>query len=471
MSWAIALTIIEVAWVLAIAGWILLEKRSPTATLAWIFGLAWLPIVGVGVYLLLGPRRLERKKLKVLQARELVGRTALDFSELDDRNLEHLKPLMRLATRLDGMPPMAASGLTLYASGDETYAALVAAIGAAKHHVHCEYYIFRDDDVGQRVLAALMERAKAGVEVRLLVDALGSSLSSGTRARLLQAGVKFWRFNPAFAGRLRRRVVNFRTHRKIVVVDGLVGFTGGLNVTDDHSERVRGPKAWRDTHLRLEGEIVHGLQRTFLENWIFASNERANLERLPEFFPPCSKGPHLAQVIASGPDTPNRAIWAYYAAAIGLARKSVWLTTPYFVPDETLLAALSLAASRGVDVHLVLPKVTDARMVDLAGASFHDTLLKAGVRIHLFGPPMLHAKTAVIDGELGIVGTANFDDRSMRLNFEVMVACYGGPIVEQLRALFERDREGSKLKLRLEDRKSLRVRLLQSAARLFAPQL
>lgn len=462
---------VEVLWVLALSGWLLLEKRSPTATLAWIFGLAWLPLLGVPVYLVLGPRRLQRKKLRLLKARELVARSALDLTELSARARDHLAPLMRLATRLDGLPPMRATALRVLDGGDETYAAIEEAIRGARRHVHCEYYIFRDDQTGQRLLAALMDTARRGVEVRLLVDGLGSRLSRATRRALAAAGVKFAWFNPLLMARLPKGIVNFRTHRKIVVIDGVVGFTGGINVTDDHSAQVRGAQAWRDTHLEVRGEAVQGLQRTFLENWVFASREALGPARFADLFPACDKGEHLVQVLASGPDSPNRAIWAYYVAAIGMARRTVWLTTPYLVPDEALLAALCLAAGRGVDVQLVVPRKTDAPMVDLAGASFHDALLQAGVRIHMFGPPMVHAKTAVIDGELALVGTANLDDRSMRLNFEVLVACYGGPVVARLEALFQRDREGSRLKLSLEDRKSVGSRLLQSFARLFAPQL
>ncbi|MEW5740940.1 MAG: cardiolipin synthase [Myxococcota bacterium] len=459
---------LEFVWVVGAALWIVLEKRSPTATLAWIFGLALLPVVGIVVYLWLGPRRLDRKKSRLLKARVTVGHTTEEIA--DAHKLPDAEPLMRLATRLDGMPPMHAHSVRVFGEGDEVYDAIEAAIRAAKHHVHLEYYIFRDDAAGQRLIAALVDRAKAGVEVRLCFDAVGSSISRASMRAMRAAGVRLAPFNPAFSGRLGQRIFNFRTHRKIVVVDGRVGFTGGVNVTDDHSAKARGKQAWRDTHLEVVGEAVQGLQRTFLENWTFASGEKKTGAELDPYFPPGEEAPHLVQIVASGPDDNARAIEALYLAAIGTARRRVWLTTPYFVPNESLLSAICLAGLRGVDVQLVLPTKTDSKMVDLASASFHDPLLRAGVRIHLYLPRMLHAKTAVID-DLGIVGTANLDDRSLKLNFEVIAACYGGPVVQRLSELFEADKEKCRLKMRLEDKAPLHRRFAQSFARLLAPQL
>jgi cardiolipin synthase A/B len=469
MHWMWALTLLEVAWVLGTSVFILLEKRSPTATLAWIFALALLPIVGALVYLLMGPRRLDRKRVKLLTARATVGRAEAETNGLEVPDDQ--RSLMRVGSTLCGVSPMHAHGLTIFCDGDSTYDAIAAAIASATHHVHLEYYIFRDDAVGLRLMRALMERASAGVEVRLLFDAVGSQLSAQSCALLRAAGVKLAAFNPAFTRRISQRIYNFRTHRKIVVVDGVTGFTGGINVTDDHSARARGERAWRDTHLTFRGDAVHGLQRTFLENWAFASGERQSGAQLDAYFPPRThQGDGVVQIIASGPDSGNRAIEGFYLAALGTARHRAWLTTPYFVPSEALLSAICLAAARGVDVQLLVPHQTDSKMVDLAGASFHDQLLKAGVKVFVFGPPMLHAKTAVID-EVAIIGTANLDDRSLKLNFEVVAACYRGPAVQRLSELFAVDRERARIKKTLEANGPLSVRLKQSVARLFAPQL
>ncbi len=475
MSWPIFFTVVEVLWIAVLVPWIVLEKRSPTATLAWIFSLMSLPVVGALVYLFVGPRRLERKKSRLLSARATakgrdVGRTIEDCEWLPEVDPASVA-LMMVAAKLDGMLPMRADSARVLNGGDETYDAIIAAIDAATHHVHCEYYIFRDDVSGRRVLEALKAKAKQGVEVRLLVDAVGASISEDVEEELEVARVKLVYFNPAFSGRIGQRMFNFRTHRKLVIVDGVVGFTGGINVTDDHSEKVRGKDAWRDTHIEVRGEVVQGLQRTFFENWFFASGEEKSGKQLDAYFPvPAGLGPHVVQVISSGPDDDRRGIEAFYTAAISTAKRRVWLTTPYFVPNEPLLQAIVLAALRGVDVRILLPRYTDSKMVDLAGSSFHDVLLRVGVRIYVYQPSMLHAKTAVID-DVGIVGSANLDDRSLRLNFETITASYGGPVVQQLVQLFEKDHEVSKLKIRLEEKKPFSHRLMSSLARLLAPQL
>jgi cardiolipin synthase len=465
---------LELGWLLFVALWLLHERRSPTATLAWVLGLAGLPLLGIPVYLLVGPRQLERKKLRMAMARRTVG-PALDWWERRTAaELPFMGQLARLATTLDAWPPESAAEVQIYAGGDETCDALVEAIGAARHDVHCEYYIFEPDRSGARLRDALAERARAGVKVRLLVDALGSSrLRRRFLAPLLEAGGEVARFNRPLLGRALRGLANFRTHRKIAVVDGRVGFTGGINVSDDQSRAARGEAAWRDTHLRLSGAAVHGLQATFLENWAFATRGRGVLraEAFQACFPAAPAGQHWVQVVASGPDQEAYAIEALYFAAIAGARERLWITTPYFVPNEALAAALASAALRGVDVRLLLPVRTDSLVVDAAGRTYHDDLADAGVKIHLYGPPMIHAKTMVVDHDLAIVGTANLDNRSLRLNFEVVAAVYGKPAAAELARLFEVDLERAPPRTQRERQDPFGRRLVASMARLLSPLL
>ena len=465
---------LEVGWLVFVVLWMLHERRPPTATLAWMLGLAGLPLVGIPLYLLVGPRRLERKKVRMAIARRAVG-PALDWWEgRTAAELPFPGQLARLATALDAWPPETAAEVRLYADGDETLDALVEAIGTARLHVHCEYYIFDPDRAGTRLRDALAERARAGVKVRLLVDAVGSSrLRRRFLAPLLQAGAEVARFNRPFLGRALRGLANFRTHRKIAVVDGRVGFTGGVNVSDDQSRAARGQAAWRDTHLRVAGAAVHGLQATFLENWAFATGGRGALqaEAFQACFPRAPAGEHWVQVVASGPDQERHAIEALYFAAIAGARERLWITTPYFVPNEALAAALGSAALRGVDVRLLLPARTDSAVVDAAGRTYHDALVDSGVRIHLYGPPMVHAKTMVVDHELAIVGTANLGNRSFRLNFEVVAAVYGEPAAAELARLFESDLARARPRTRREEADPFGRRLVASAARLLSPLL
>jgi len=465
---------LEAAWVLFVTLWMLHQRRTPTATLAWMLGLSGLPLLGIPIYLLVGPRRLERKKLRMARARQAVEPARGWWEARTAAELPFPAQLARLATTLDAWPPETATEVRLYAGGDETYHDILEAIRSARHHVHCEYYIFEPDGAGTRIRDALAERARAGVKVRLLVDAVGSPrLGRRFLAPLRQAGARVARFNRPLIGRALRGLANFRTHRKIVVVDGCVGFTGGVNVSDDHSRAARGEAAWRDTHLRLEGAAVHGLQAAFLENWAFATRGRGALQGadFQACFPAVTRGGHWVQVVASGPDQEAHAIEALYFAAIAGARERLWITTPYFVPGEALTAALASAALRGLDVRLLLPLRTDSFVVDAAGRTYHDALAAAGVKIHLFGPPMVHAKTMVVDRDLAIVGTANLDNRSLRLNFEVVVAVHGEPAASELARLFDADLAHARLRTRREQDDPFGRRLVASAARLLSPLL
>lgn len=493
VPWSVVLPIAEIAWILGTAVFIVLERRSPTATLAWIMLIAALPLIGFVIYLLVGPRRLERKKLRLGQARVRIGELLRQWKAARAELLTLQGQLMRAGAQLGRHPPETVRGVKLFFDGDGCYDAIVAAIGRARHHVHLEYYIFRDEPTGMRIVDALIERAKAGVEVRLLVDAVGVRMHRRTMQAMRTAGVDVQLFNGVRPLGLWRRVMNFRTHRKIVVIDGVVGFTGGMNVTDDHSVRARAQSAWRDTHVRFAGPVVHGLQATFLENWVFTTGDDLGCsapERFAQLFPPTPAGaevpdvatlggdtsddasdPHVAQILASGPDAEVYAIEAFTFAAITSAQRRLWLTTPYFVPGEAILAAIASAAHRGVDVRLLLPRKTDSRWVDAASRTYHDELLAAGAQIHLYEPSMLHAKTAIVDDELAIVGTANLDNRSFRLNFEVVAVFYGGACIGELARAFEADLTRAHRERRAETRTPFVPRLLGSAARLLAPQL
>jgi cardiolipin synthase len=503
VSWGLLLGVAQVVWVVLIAGFIVLERRSPTATLAWIAVVASLPLIGVAVYLLIGSRHLQRKRLRLDLARDRIRRLLREWKEARAKVLSLQGQLMRAGAQLGHLPPEEAREARLFLNGDDCYDALVAAIAGARHHVHLEYYIFKDDQSGTRVIDALIERARAGTEVRLLVDAVAEGLRHAAVRAMRDAGVDVRFFNRVRLFRRWWRLVNFRTHRKIVVVDGWIGFTGGMNVADDQSVRAKGQAAWRDTHVRIVGPAVHGLQATFMENWVFATDDDmgcSRRERFARFFPPTPAGEELgevislaqhdpttapvgapqeppapsqlvAQILSSGPDHDVYAIEAFYFAAITSAKERLWLTTPYFVPSEAILAAIASAAHRGVDVRLLLPHATDSLWVDAASRTFHDELLAAGAQIYLYESPMLHAKTAVIDDALAIVGTANLDNRSFRLNFEVVAAFYGGACVGELASAFETDLTHAKRQDRREAKSPFLPRLVASAARLLAPQL
>jgi cardiolipin synthase len=470
-----ALTVIEVIYVVLLAGWILLEKRSPAATLAWIFGLIALPGAGFVIYFFLGPRRIRRRRRRRMRAKSLVAQPDVPPQALSIRDPGDLRDAAQLVALVDttNKGTLAVSTKTeLLLDGRATYASILEAIRCATLHVHVLYYIFEPDETGATLRDALVERARAGVKVRLLLDAVGSSKAiraSGFFAPLVAAGGEVAVFHPIGPAALWGRILNFRNHRKIVVVDGVVGFTGGVNVTDDQNPD-RSERAWRDTHLRLEGPCVSQLQLVFLEDWCYVKKESPSDESLfPKLEP--ARG-DLVQVLDSGPDREHETIKLAYFAAIGMASERIWLTTPYFVPDEPMAVALRSAALRGVDVRLLLPKQSDSRTVSAAARSHYDDLLLAGVRVFEYQPRMLHAKTLVVDEWLGAVGTANFDNRSFRLNFEVTALVYGKRFSSELAAAFETDLGGAReITLHSRARAHLPARLFEGVARVLSPLL
>ena len=294
-------------------------------------------------------------------------------------------------------------------------------------------------------------------------------------------------FNPPKILKLRASLLNFRTHRKIVVIDGTTAFTGGLNVSATSSGSSLSGGAWRDTHLGIEGAPALDLQMIFLEDWLYAgtgNSKHTSMDELlmntPEdigrWFPqPASieggEPEPWVQIIASGPDESIPAIHRFFFTAISSARRRIWITTPYFVPDEPMITALVTAKARGVDVRLLLPRLGDSRFVAAAASTFAEEIMREGVPVWEYTPRMIHAKTIVIDDELAIVGTANFDNRSFRLNFEVVAAVYDAGFTAELAAAFERDLAGA-VRLPVDNGKeSFALRLVKSAARLAAPVL
>ncbi|MDQ5909490.1 MAG: cardiolipin synthase [Pseudomonadota bacterium] len=464
-------------WIGLVAAGLILERRSPAATLAWLLALLFMPYFGFIVYLLLGPRRLHRRRRRYSRARERLmqsttHRMGRNHAALPD--FPSVDLAWQLATLLDRTgqgQPTPARRVALLDTGDACFAALETAIAAAVHHVHLEYYMWQPDSVGTRLRDLLIDKARAGVQVRLLLDPIGSDRITRRFLQPLQAagGETAW-FNPISLRRFRWRYVNFRTHRKIVVCDGHVGFTGGINISAEHSQTHSDAHAWRDTHLRIDGEPVHRLQFIFLEDWYFAT-DHAPLE--PEFFPPFPDHPThpWLHIVESGPDNHRYAIAKLYFAAITGAQRQVLLATPYFVPNEALTTALITAALRGVVVRILVPKQSDSRLVTAAARSYYEELASAGVAIYEYGPPMLHSKVLIVDEQIAAVGSANFDNRSLTLNFEAMAVLYDAPLAAQLAHSFATDLHSATRYINPGQRATLGQRLGEATARLLSPLL
>ncbi|GAB3737060.1 cardiolipin synthase [Luteimonas pelagia] len=458
-AWLVLGYVVYLAWV---GGWILLQKREPAATISWLLGLALLPYLGFVVYYFLGPQRIRRQRIRRERSRAGLPRRGAR-GDGDPELLE----LTRLAQATTGLPPTGADAARLLDDGEEKYEALCADIAAAREHVHLEYYIWHPDGIGTRLRDLLVERARAGVQVRLLLDAVGAAkCRESWFAPLCEAGGELAWFHPMRLKFWKRPWLNLRSHRKIVVIDGRIGYTGGMNVTDDQDERVKPEAAYRDLHLRLEGGVVGCLQAVFVEDWAYAT------KRVPSLRGPAASGGAIeAQVVPSGPDSPWEAIHRVHIAAIHAARKRVWLATPYFVPGEAAMMALTSAALGGLDVRLLLPKMSDSRLVTYAARSYFDELLEAGVKIYEYGPRLMHSKALLVDDDLALIGSANFDHRSFRLNFEVSVLFRDATIADALAQRFARDL-GQAPRVRPErDRPLVRDRLPEAAARLLSPLL
>lgn len=467
------LTVAEIAYLIGLGTWIVLEKRSPAATLAWILSLAAIPYAGFIIYFLIGPRRLRRRRLRHARAR-LKVRAATELKNLPNVLTSgefdvRARQLMILGMQAGEGMPSSCQALDILHSAAATYEAIEKAIRGATRHIHLCYYIFEKGEVGAKMRDLLAERARAGVKVRLLLDHVGSASANRTFLRpLIEAGGQVAWFNPV---RLRafRDVMNFRNHRKILICDGDVGFTGGINISDDYLDR-DGHKGWRDTHLRVEGSAVRWLQLTFLDDWYFATRHVPHEDDLFPRGEPA--GEHTVQVVASGPDQDWEAIQKLYFAAIAGAQHRVLVTTPYFVPDESMLTALTTAALRGVAVSILLPSRGDSMIVTYAARSYYDDLLRAGAKIYEYEPTMLHAKTLVVDNFFAAVGTANMDNRSFRLSFEVTVALYEPRNVDEVAAQFDRDLTLARnIDASHRGRANVFARVGEATARLMSPLL
>ena len=469
--WAPLLTLGLAIWVASVSVVIILQRRSAAATVAWLFALTFLPVVGLLIYRIIGPLRLARKQIKRNANKRVVEEALEALAEIDDHGVEHLQ-LARVGMELGEASPLRALEVDVYLDGDSAYTAILAAVAAATHHIHLEYYIWEPDKIGVELRDALIERQKAGVAVRMVVDSTGSNkLQKAFLTPLREAGVDIAWFNPVKLRSLRLRRPDFRTHRKIVVCDGRVGFTGGMNITDNHSAS-RCPTAyWRDTHMRMTGAAVWPLQRLFVEDWYFAAGTMCPVDA--DTFPPHENaGEHVVQVIGSGPDSAAFAIHKMVFTAINQATQRLWLTSPYFVPDDAVLIALISAGLRDVDVRLLIPKKGDSRLVDLAARSYLPELLAAGVRVYEYEERFIHAKTMVCDDDVGVIGTANLDNRSFRLNFEVIAIAYGEHVNRQLADAFTHDLTGARELTEADIAKlRLRTRFGQAAARLISPLL
>jgi cardiolipin synthase len=388
----------------------------------------------------------------------------------DEDKVDDAANLARVAVRVKAFPPAPGNAVTLYHETSQAFAALLQAVEAARHHVHLEFFILRSDPTGEALYDLLAHKAKEGVEVRLLFDAMGCLYLRGTSLEpLCRAGGRTAAFLPLNPLRSLIRV-SLRNHRKIVVIDGRVAFAGGMNIGDEYLGKSKRLGYWRDSFLRLEGPAATHLQRVFAEDWEFATRDTLGGGLYFPESPPC--GPSAVQVAASGPDQEVNTIREIYFAAILAARERLWIASPYLIPDAGLFDALRLARHRGVDVRVLTLYKPDHYISYYASRYFSAALLAMGVRVYQYKKGMMHSKLMLVDGRWAMVGSANLDNHSLHLNFEVGCALQDPALVADLEAAFERDLRDARLLDRADlERRTLAGRVLDNACRLLAPTL
>lgn len=456
---------------------LLRRRREPSVSLAWLAVVLSLPVVGAVAYLMLGETRLGRRRLaryrEIVRQIESPDVRAPHSAESRHHNLRGSdEQLALLAESVGGCVPLAGNTLNLFGDTDQVIAALIADIDAAREHCHLLFYIYLDDSTGDRVAAALERAAQRGVACRLLVDAVGSRafLSSGLRRRLDAAGVQVAAALPANLLRVLLARIDLRNHRKIVIIDGHLGWTGSQNIANADFAPKRRFAPWVDCMVRIDGPIVHDLQTLFVEDWYLDTDESlAECLRTP---PAATSHTVIAQFIGTGPGQSRVAMRLLVQAMIQSAREEIILTTPYFVPDESTLLSLCATARRGVHVRLVVPKRNDSRMVGLASRGFYEPLLESGVEILEYRNGLLHAKTITVDRRLALISSANLDRRSFELNFETGLVVYDDDFASVLRFLQNGYLDASdRIESRAWFRRPWHRRLVQAAAGLMAPLL
>lgn len=471
LSLLISLSVIFISFV------IFLENRHPTQTLTWLVVLGGFPLVGFIFYLLFGrnyrKERMYRKKYFLDKQAFLTVEGEDDPRSEEKLQLmgEHQARLFTLAQKLGNSPISFDTATKVLTNGDETFGHILEQLNRARHHIHMEYYIFRHDEIGQEIKKILIEKASQGVKVRFLYDAVGSwQLSTTFINDLKSAGIETVCFGPVKLPFLNNKF-NFRNHRKIIVIDGTIGFVGGLNIGDEYLGRDKNYGFWRDTHLMLRGEAVRSLQLIFLQDWYYMTNH--SFLTAEYLSPQIDNNNHGGvQLIAGGPDNEWSVIKNIFFAMITSAKRSVWIASPYFIPDEDIFSAIKVASLSGVDVRLLVPNRPDKRIVFHASRSYFPELLEAGVKVYEYERGFMHSKIVIVDDELASIGTSNMDMRSFHLNFEVNAFLFRTKSTQKLVEEYLNDLKYAKqLDLPTFKKRHIGLRLLESTSRLLSPLL
>lgn len=452
---------------------VLMDNKQPEKTMAWILVLCFMPIVGIIFYLFFGQNTRKEKVISERSMDLLMKRSMLEFAEQENLHIPRRnRPLMKLFTNQNWALPFKDNEVSIFTDGYEFVSTLLYNIGQAQDHIHLDTYIIEDDPLGNLVADALIDKARQGVEVRLLYDDVGCwRVKDRFFNRMKAAGIQVYAFMPvrfpAFTGK-----VNYRNHRKLCVIDGKVGFIGGMNIALRY---VKGTarQTWRDTHLCIRGGAVYAIQRAFLVDWYFVSRTLVTDRR---YYPPVDKtidNNCLTQIVTSSPVSPWPDIMQGYVRVLLQAHRYVYMESPYFLPTEPVLFAMRTAALAGVDVRLIVPRHGDAKLVEWASRSYLMEVIEAGVKVYLYEPGFNHSKILVSDDNLSSCGSTNIDFRSFENNFEANAFFFNEGMALRLKKVFLTDQAQSTL---VDDmsyfiKRPFLQRLLESLVRLLSPLL
>jgi cardiolipin synthase A/B len=479
MTWIILSVYIVVLLLVCLR--IVYETHSNTKTMAYLLFCVFIPVIGMGFYLAFGinywrKKLYQRKTGQDEKILEQIKKHLLQYAReneqpatIDDDSNE----LAVMLTKILQSPLTHHNQVKIFLNGEEKFPELLQAMAKAKHHIHMEYYIYEQEDViGTAIIELLIKKAKEGVEVRFIYDDFGSpSIKNKIEKRMQDAGIEIYPFHKVHFYLLANRI-NYRNHRKIVVIDGHTGFTGGINVSDKYINNGKNELFWRDTHLRIDGPGVFYLQYVFIADWNFCSPNKIKPDKIYFEQNIIEKGNTAVQITSSGPDSTHPAVLFTILQAIYLAKEEILITTPYFIPGDSILDALRIAALSGLKVKLLVPGKCDSKLVNAASKANYNNLLQAGVEIYIYQKGFVHAKTLVADGKLSMIGTANMDHRSFELNFEVNAIIYDAGFAKKMRTIFLNDlKDAEKLDAELWYKRSFMQQLPEKLARLFSPAL
>ncbi|MGM8211485.1 cardiolipin synthase [Virgibacillus sp. W0430] len=458
---------------------IFLERKNPSSTWAWLMVLFFIPILGFILYLIFG-RKLSHKRIFTWDTKSRLGvlkEVQAQLRTLEEKTvyfkqdvLMQYKDLYYLHLKNNDAIYTQDNEVDIFTDGVAKFSSLITDLEQAKDHIHLLYYIIRHDQLGTRIADVLIKKAHEGVEVRLLYDDMGSRLLSRKYIQRLKAeGIHVDAFFPPKIPKVNFKI-NFRNHRKLAIIDGQIGYIGGFNIGDEYLGKNERFGYWRDTHLRISGDAVRNMQTRFILDWNQASRNHIPYEE--RFYVGKAAGDVGVQIVSSGPDSDWEQIKYGYIKMILTAKEYVYIQTPYFIPDESLMDALRIAALSGVKIKIMIPNKPDHPFVYWATLSYIGELLNEGAEVYLYQNGFLHAKTIVVDGNVSSVGTTNIDVRSFRLNFEVNAFLYDKDIAKELVKVFQQDITlSTQMTKELYKKRSLGIRFRESISRLLSPIL